>query len=115
MQQGEVRVSWRAAVLLRDGSPAIYGHLCRVGLSRAVVRMDHNLAVGQRCALVMLLPKKDADEPSRFVEADCTISHVLHSRMQFHLTLEWQALKGDGADLLQERLGMHSQMWLAAR
>lgn len=115
MQGEEVRVSWRAAVLPRDGSPAIFGHLCRVGQSRAVVRMDRNLAPGQRCSLVMLLPKSDVDEPNRFVEADCIVSDVLHSRMQFHITLDWQELKGDGSELLQQRFGMHRQMWFAAR
>ena len=114
MSNDGVRVSWRAAVLPGNGGAAMYGHLCRISKSKAVVRMDHNLSPGQRCNLVLMLPKRDASEPNHFVEGNCTVTATVLARMQFHVTFEWSEIKGNGETLLQERLGLHKQMWSAA-
>lgn len=110
----EIRVNWRTAVLLEDSDAAVWGHVCRIGKGRAVVRMDRNLSSGLRCRLVLALPKNDVAEPNCFVEADCIVSDSVHSMMQFHVTLDWLEMKGNGETLLQERLNAHKRMWVAA-
>lgn len=111
MENEEIRVNWRAAIVPLDGNRAVYGHLSTVGKRRAVVKLDHNLMPGYRCNLALMLPKNTPDEMPQYIEGRGVVAASVHSATQFHITLDWLELKGNGESLLREHIGKYREVW----
>src|SRR5512146_2645609 len=111
MEDEGMRVNWRAAVVPLNGERAIYGRLSRLCRNRAVVVLDHNLPRGHRCNLALMLPKDSPSAPNRFVEGRGEVSATALSSMQFHITVKWLELDGEGVTLLEEQFRRHVHVW----
>jgi hypothetical protein len=113
MEEEDIRVNWRAAIVPEDSTPPIYGRLSKLGRKRMEVRTDHNLMPGYRCNLALMLPKYRADEPVQYVEARCVVAISMLSAVssQFHLTLDVTEMRGDGDMLLEDRIKKYKEVW----
>ncbi|HEX5339157.1 MAG TPA: hypothetical protein VFW53_12035 [Gallionella sp.] len=111
MDEEGIRATWRAAVVPGNSEQPVYGNLSWIGRRSAVVRMDHNLAAGQRCTLALMLPKHKAGMQPRFIEGSGVISLSVVRSMQFHITIDPLNLSGNGVDLLEEQIRLHGQIW----
>lgn len=113
MDEEDVRVNWRAALVPEDHTPPIYGRLSKLGRRRMEVRVDHNLMPGYRFNLALMLPRYRADEPVQYVEARCVVAISMLSAVtsQFHLTVDVTEMMGNGDALLEERIKKYKEVW----
>lgn len=115
MDEEDIRVNWRAAILLDDGRQVVHGRLKRLGRGKVVVRTDCNVKPGRRCDLALLLPKSRPEEPDRVVEGRGVVALSVMSSMQFHVTLERIELDGCGDAMVDEHIRMYGQVWNRSR
>lgn len=111
MDQQEISVAWRAAIVPENGGEPIFGCLRRVGKSRAVVRTDQNLPSGYRCNLALMLPKNRACDELRIVEVPGKVSASVLNAAQIHVILELQHNRWSDEALLGEYIRRHKQTW----
>lgn len=111
MNDDDIRVNWRAALLLDNGSQLVLGRLKRLGRGKAVVRADRNLRPGCRCDLALMLPKQSPDEPDRVVAGRGVVAHSILSSMQFHITLDRIELDGNGEAMVDEQIRQYGMVW----
>ncbi|HEX5364344.1 MAG TPA: hypothetical protein VFW59_08730 [Gallionella sp.] len=110
MYEQDIRLNWRAAIVLDNGRQVVHGRLQRLGRKKVVVCADHNLSPGYRCNLAVMLPKSRADETGIVVEASATIAASVLSAMQFYITLDRVTFEGRAQALLDERLRILGKM-----
>lgn len=115
MDEEDICVDWRAAILLDNGRQVVHGRLRRLGRGRVVVRTDYNLKSGCRCDLALMLPKSRPEEPDRIVEGRGVVAHSVMSSMQFHITLERLELDGRGDQIVDEHIRIHGKVWKRPR
>ncbi|HZW26058.1 MAG TPA: hypothetical protein VFF26_11290 [Gallionella sp.] len=111
MDEEDICVDWRAAILLDNGRRVVHGRLRRLGRGKAVVRADCNLKPGYRCNLALMLPKSRPEEPDRIVEGRGVVAYSVMSSMQFHITLERLELDGRGNEMVDEHIRLHGKVW----
>jgi hypothetical protein len=102
-----IRANWRAAILSSRGEPQIFGRISRLSLYRVEATIPHGLLPGSHCHLVVMLPRAGQDVARRVIEGRCTVSSSAPapSGGQFHITLEWLEMLGDGEAILRDCLG----------
>lgn len=111
MDDDEIVVTWRAAIVPKNGMQPMHGRLSKIGRGRAVMKMEHNLQPGDHCTLAVMLPKRHPEEPSQFFEGRGVVALSVLSAAHFYVTLEKLKLAGNGEALLRERIESHRQVW----
>lgn len=111
MDDEEIRVGWRAAIVPLSGDKVVHGRLSKVGKHKAVVKADSNLPPGHRCELALMLPKSSPDEVAQFIEGRGVVTTSVLSAQQFHITLDWVELRGNSESLLREHIGKYREIW----
>jgi hypothetical protein len=113
MEEEDIRVNWRAAIVPGGDERPIYGRVSSLGRKQIVVKTDYNLMPGLRCNLALMLPKYRADEPVQYIEGRCVVAISVLSAVstQFHLTLDVLEMQGNGQALLEERIKKYKEVW----
>ncbi|MFA6014796.1 MAG: hypothetical protein WC742_06980 [Gallionellaceae bacterium] len=111
MDDKEIRVSWRAAIVPLSGNTIVHGRLSMLGKRKAVVKADRNLPPGHRCELALMLPKNSPDDVVQFIEGRGVVTRSVLSAEQFHITLDWVELRGNSESLLKEYIGKYRALW----
>lgn len=111
VEDEEICVNWRAAIVPQSGGQAVYGRLRRLFRKRLIVVTDHNLRPGHRCNFALMLPKHGPAARSRFIEGRGIVISTVLSSMQFHSTVEVQEFQEDGEAELEGHIRVYGQMW----
>ena len=111
MAGDEIRVNWRAVIVPASGTRPLHGRLRKLSRNRITVSADHNLMPGHRCELAVLLPKDSPEVPNRYLEGSGVVLSTVLSAMEFHITVEWKALRANGEQMLAEQIRLHGQRW----
>ena len=108
MEDGEIRVNWRAALKPDNDERVVLARAQTVGLKRAVMDIGCELPAGE-CELALMLPGTSPDAGSSIVKGRARIAVTALAPNKFQIVAHWQHMHHDGEHLLSRHLEMAGQ------
>lgn len=109
-----IRVSWRVALLPRGGNNPVYGRMHSIRPERMLVNADHNMPAGCRCDFAVMLPKVKSYEQEAVLEGSGVVVLTVLSSAQFRIRVDVREFKGNGGEVLDERIRRYREAWQAS-